>query len=61
VSISSHTILPRTEWGNPSKRAMFVTTQWSAVLAAGRSDTTHARSALEQLCRHYSISSLNWL
>lgn len=32
---------------------MFVTTQWSAVLAAGRSDTTHARSALEQLCRHY--------
>jgi len=33
--------------------AWFVTTQWSAVLAAGRSDTTHARAALEQLCRHY--------
>jgi RNA polymerase sigma factor (sigma-70 family) len=32
---------------------MFVTTQWSAVLAAGRSDTTLARSALEQLCRQY--------
>jgi RNA polymerase sigma factor (sigma-70 family) len=51
--MSSHTILPRNESGKPSQRAMFVTTQWSAVLAAGRSDTTQARSALEQLCRHY--------
>jgi len=33
--------------------AAFVTTQWSAVLAAGRSDTTRARSALEELCRNY--------
>jgi RNA polymerase sigma-70 factor (ECF subfamily) len=31
----------------------FVTTQWSAVLAAGRGDTTHARAALEQICRNY--------
>ena len=31
----------------------FVTTHWSVVLAAGRSDTTRARAALEQLCRHY--------
>lgn len=34
-------------------QAVFVTTQWSAVLAAGHSDTTHARTALEQLCRQY--------
>ncbi len=31
----------------------FVTTHWSVVLAAGRSDTTQAQAALEQLCRHY--------
>ena len=31
----------------------FVTTQWTAVLAAGRSDSTHAQAALEQLCRAY--------
>jgi RNA polymerase sigma factor (sigma-70 family) len=31
----------------------FVTTHWSAVLTAGRSDTTRARAALEQLCRNY--------
>jgi RNA polymerase sigma factor (sigma-70 family) len=31
----------------------FVTTHWSVVLAAGRNDTTRARAALEQLCRHY--------
>jgi len=31
----------------------FVTTHWSVVLAAGRSDTTRAQAALEQLCRNY--------
>ncbi len=31
----------------------FVTTHWSAVLTAGRSDTTKAQAALEQLCRNY--------
>jgi RNA polymerase sigma factor (sigma-70 family) len=31
----------------------FVTTHWSAVLTAARSDTTRARAALEQLCRKY--------
>jgi len=31
----------------------FVTTHWSVVLTAGRSDTTRARAALEQLCRSY--------
>ena len=32
---------------------MFVTTHWSVVLRAGHSDTTHAREALEKLCRTY--------
>jgi RNA polymerase sigma-70 factor (ECF subfamily) len=31
----------------------FVTTHWSVVLTAGRSDTTRAGAALEQLCRGY--------
>jgi RNA polymerase sigma-70 factor (ECF subfamily) len=34
-------------------RRVFVTTHWSVVLTAGRSDTTRARAALEQLCRNY--------
>jgi RNA polymerase sigma factor (sigma-70 family) len=32
---------------------VFVTTHWSLVLSAGRSDSTHARDALEKLCRTY--------
>ena len=31
----------------------FALTHWSVVLAAGRSDSTHARTALEKLCRTY--------
>ena len=31
----------------------FVTTHWSVVLTAGRSDTTRARAALERLCATY--------
>ena len=31
----------------------FVTTHWSVVLTAGHSDTSRARTALEQLCRNY--------
>lgn len=30
-----------------------MTTQWSAVLAAGRGDTTNSPAALEELCRNY--------
>ena len=33
--------------------AVFVTTHWSVVLRAGRSDTTRARAALENLCQTY--------
>ena len=32
---------------------MFATTRWSVVLAAGHSDTTQARAALEKLCQTY--------
>jgi RNA polymerase sigma-70 factor (ECF subfamily) len=32
---------------------VFVTTQWSVVLAAAGSDTTQAQAALEKLCRTY--------
>ncbi len=44
---------PAQPFGESSAHPAFVTTQWSAVLTAGRSDTTRARSALEQLCRNY--------
>jgi RNA polymerase sigma factor (sigma-70 family) len=36
-----------------SRRPAFVTTHWSVVLTAARSDTTRARAALECLCRAY--------
>lgn len=44
---------PAQPFGESSAHSAFVTTQWSAVLTAGRSDTTRARSAPEQLCRNY--------
>jgi RNA polymerase sigma factor (sigma-70 family) len=34
-------------------RGNFALTRWSVVLAAGRSESTHARDALEELCRTY--------
>lgn len=34
-------------------RARFVATRWTVVLTAGRSDSTHARAALAQLCQMY--------
>jgi RNA polymerase sigma-70 factor (ECF subfamily) len=37
----------------PPQRPAFVTTHWSVVLAAGRSDTTRARDALAKLCQTY--------
>ena len=36
-----------------SHQPAFVTTHWSVVLAAGGTDTPHARAALEDLCRTY--------
>jgi RNA polymerase sigma factor (sigma-70 family) len=35
------------------ERAIFVTTHWSVVLAAGRNDTTRSRDALARLCNTY--------
>jgi len=32
---------------------LFVTTQWSAVLAAGQADATRAQAALQHLCQTY--------
>src|SRR5689334_7821267 len=37
----------------PSQSVQFATTHWSVVLAAGEGDSSHARAALEQLCRTY--------
>jgi len=37
--------------GGPSSN--FALTRWTVVLAAGRSESTHARDALEELCRTY--------
>ena len=37
----------------PHRLAVFATTHWSVVLTAGRSDSTRARTALEQLCQTY--------
>jgi RNA polymerase sigma factor (sigma-70 family) len=42
-----------TPGNEPSPRQVFVTTHWSVVLTAGRSDTTRARAALENLCQTY--------
>ena len=36
-----------------ARRPVFVTTHWSVVLTAGRSDTSRAHAALATLCRNY--------
>jgi len=38
---------------DPPRRPVFVTTHWSVVVTAGRSDTPCAQVALEKLCRTY--------
>ncbi len=40
-------------WGEVARRAVFATTHWSVVLAAGRSDSPQARESLEKLCQTY--------
>lgn len=44
---------PASEASAEARGQVFVTTQWSVVLAASRSDTTNAQAALEKLCRTY--------
>jgi len=55
VSTSTQATPPgTTSPGNQaSPQSVFVTTHWSVVLTAARSDTTRARAALENLCQTY--------
>lgn len=39
--------------GEVVREAAFVTTQWSLIVKAAQSDTTHARDALAKLCQTY--------
>jgi RNA polymerase sigma factor (sigma-70 family) len=42
-----------THGNEPSPQSVFVTTHWSVILMAARSDTPRARAALETLCQTY--------
>lgn len=48
MAAASHSTVPP-----PGGRALFVTTRWSVVLAAGLDESSIARDALETLCRAY--------
>ena len=43
----------RSATSEPAEQPVFVTTQWSVIVAAGRADTPNAQAALERLCRTY--------
>ena len=55
MSLSSESDVPGTTSTGvePSARSAFVTTHWSAVVSAGRNDTTRAGDALAKLCQTY--------
>jgi RNA polymerase sigma-70 factor (ECF subfamily) len=53
VSTSTQTASAGTTGNETPRQLVFVTTHWSLVVSAGRNDTTHARNALEKLCRAY--------
>jgi len=55
VSTSSQADAPGTTSTGlePPQPSVFVTTHWSVVVCAGRSDTTRARDALGKLCQTY--------
>jgi RNA polymerase sigma-70 factor (ECF subfamily) len=55
VSTSTHAAAAETvaTGSNPPARPVFVTTHWSVVLTAGRTDTTRAHDALAKLCQTY--------
>src|SRR5512144_1141108 len=40
-------------WGEVARSAVFTTTHWSVVLAAGRTDSPQAQNSLEKLCQTY--------
>jgi len=50
-STNSTATLPSSD--DAGRHGAFVTTQWSVVLAAGRSDTPRAQAALARLCQAY--------
>src|SRR5205809_1902082 len=52
LNTSTKTRASSTDDSTP-RRAAFVTTHWSVVLAAGGKDTTRARDALARLCQSY--------
>jgi RNA polymerase sigma factor (sigma-70 family) len=45
--------MPEDAAEKPSSHQWFVTTHWSVVVAAGKTDSTRAQAALEALCRSY--------
>lgn len=55
MSTSGHAESPETTSTRiePPRSPAFVTTHWSVVLTAGRSDTTRAHAALAKLCQTY--------
>jgi RNA polymerase sigma-70 factor (ECF subfamily) len=53
VSTSTQAGGVSTHPGTSAPQAAFVTTHWSLVLTAGRSDTTRSRDALARLCQTY--------
>lgn len=53
MSISVQADSPGTTGIEPAHRPAFVTTHWSVVVTAGRSDTTRAHDALANLCQTY--------
>lgn len=53
MSTSADGTKPGTNSPEAPPRSAFVTTQWTAVLSAARSDTPRAQAALENLCRTY--------
>jgi RNA polymerase sigma factor (sigma-70 family) len=53
VNTSSHQSSTAGAGNGPRQSPAFVTTHWSVVLTAARSDTTRARAALEHLCQTY--------
>ena len=53
MSTSSQTTPESTSTTGLPPRSLFVTTHWSVVLTAARSETTRARAALENLCQTY--------
>ncbi len=40
-------------WGEVARQAVFATTHWSVVLAAGRGEAPQAEASLEKLCQTY--------